>query len=116
MLKFLTLINIRKAQALDIGGDTSSNGKSGLTFKNPLGEGTTIFSLLDRIVDYLIYIAVPITTIMIFYGAFQILTAAGNPEKAKAGRATVLYAAMGLGIVIISKGVSYIIKEILGAK
>lgn len=108
-----TLIKKTFAQ---VGGGTGSSGGSGLNIPNPLGEGTTIYSLLDRIVNYLIYIAIPITTVMILYGAFQILTAAGNPEKAKTGRSTILYAAMGLGIVIISKGITYIIKEILGAK
>lgn len=114
------MLNLFKKAFAQVGGGTGTGGGtsgSGLKeFPNPLGEGTTIYSLLDRIVNYLIYIAIPITTVMIIWGAFQILTAAGNPEKAKTGRTTVLYAAMGLGIVIISKGVTYIIKEILGAK
>ncbi len=100
-------ISLAKA-AVDIIGETN------ITLQSPI-QTTDIYSLLNRIADYLIWIAVPITTIMILYGAFQILTAAGDPTKAKNGRSTIIYAVVGLMIVVISKGVVYIIKEVLGA-
>ncbi len=84
---------------------------------NPLGQGTDIYDLLNRIAfNYLLPIAAPIAVIMIIYGAFQILTAAGDVEKVKTGRKTIVYAAVGLGIVLLSTGIVAIIKEILGAK
>lgn len=101
------------AQPITPGGAQPISGGGNITLQSPI-QTTDIYSLLNRIADYLIWIAVPITTIMILYGAFQILTAAGDPAKAKSGRSTIIYAIVGLMIVVISKGVVYIIKEILG--
>lgn len=102
------------------GGPGSYGGGSpggGEFLPNPLGQGTDIYDLLNRIAfNYLLPIAAPIAVIMIIYGAFQILTAAGDVEKVKTGRKTIIYAAVGLGIVLLSTGIVAIIKEILGAK
>lgn len=89
-------------------------GGSGINLQNPLGAGS-IPALLDKIADYLIYIGAPILAIMILWGGFQILTAAGEPEKFKTGRTTIIYAAVGYGIILISKGITLIIKELFGA-
>ena len=51
---------------------------------------------------------------MVIYGGFQILTAGGTPEKFTTGRKTILYAVIGYGIIIISKGVTLILKQLLG--
>jgi len=73
--------------------------------------------LLERIVQYLsLYIAPPIVTLMIFWGAFQILTAAGNPEKITSGRKTITYAVIGYVIILIGWGFVSIIKEVLGVR
>lgn len=109
--KFLTWsLNIRIAFA--DGGATVTTGQ---TLPNPLGEGTTIYGLLERIMGYLMDLAIPIVTIMILYGAFQILTAAGDPKKAENGKNTIIYALVGFMIVLLAAGIPYIIKEILGA-
>jgi len=63
----------------------------------------------------LIIIAIPVATIVIIYGAFQMLTASGDPEKFKKGEKTLLYAAIGFGVLILSVGIADLIKNILGA-
>jgi hypothetical protein len=95
------------------GGATVDN--VGQTLPNPLGEGTTISSLLSRIMGYLLNLAIPIATVMILYGAFQILTAAGDPKKAEDGKKTIIYTLVGFAIILLASGIPYIIKEILGA-
>lgn len=104
-------LNIKTAFA----DTTIGTGDSGQTLPNPLGEGTTVYSLLDRIMGYLLGLAIPIATVMILYGAFLILTAAGDPKKAEDGKKTIIYALVGFGIVLLASGIPYIIKEILGA-
>lgn len=91
-------------------------GEGGDTLPNPLGTGTTITSLLERITTYLLELAVPVTTVLILYGAFQILTAAGDIKKVETGRKTIIYAVIGFGIVLIASGIPYIIREMLGAE
>lgn len=110
MLEFL----IKKALAN--GGGVNPGG---IVIPNPIcagGGNCTITDILEKIVGYLILIGAPITAIMVIYGAFQILTAGGDPEKFKTGKNTIIYAAVGYGIILISFGIISLIKELLGAQ
>ena len=88
-----------------------------ITIPNPLcsgGTSCTIIGILEKISIYLLVIGAPVATIMIIYGAFQILTAGGDSAKAKKGGQTILYAAIGYGVILISWGVISLVKELLG--
>ena len=88
-----------------------------ITIPNPLCGGSPncdLIDILEKISVYLLVIAAPIVAIMIIYGAFQILTAGGDPTKAKTGGKTILYAAIGYGVILISWGVISLVKELLG--
>jgi len=98
-----------------VGDEVKAGGESAGNLPNPL-HVTNIADLINKIAGYLMAIAVPITTIMVIVGAFQMLTSGGNPEKFKTGQKTILYAAVGFAIVLISKGITAIVKEVLGAK
>lgn len=84
----------------------------GATLENPLGS-SSIMAIVNNVLNYLIYISVPIFAIMVLVGGFQILTARDNAEKVKSGRATIMYASIGFAIVLISKGVAMILLKIL---
>lgn len=94
-------------------------GGTGVTIINPICQGDpadcTIIAILDRIIDFILLISVPILAIMILIGGFYILTARDNKEKVVTGRKVIYYAVIGFTIILISKGVSLIILEILGA-
>ena len=95
------------------GGAEGGTG-SGITLPNPLGETGTIPELLEKIVGWLILIASPIAAGMIIYGAFQILFAAGDPEKFKTGKRTILYTIVAYAIIFIGWGIVSIIEDVLG--
>lgn len=86
-----------------------------ITIQNPL-KSTNITDLIKSVTTWLLYIAVPIMTLMIIIGAFQILTAAGNAEQVTTGRKTVTYAIIGYILLLLSTGVVSIISELLGKK
>lgn len=86
---------------------------TGVELKNPLGT-TSIIQVINNVLNYLIYISVPILAIMILVGGFQILTSRDNPEKIKSGKTTITYAVIGFVIVLISKGVALILLKIMG--
>ena len=93
-----------------IGGENSPT----ISLPNPLAPASDIMQLLNNLLKVLRnYIAPPIVGIMIIIGALQILTAAGNEEKFKTGKKTVLYAVIGYAIILLASGISFIIKEIL---
>jgi hypothetical protein len=98
------------AQAGGTGGP--SGGTGGVELKNPLGT-TSIIQIINNVLNYLIYISVPILAIMILIGGFQILTARDNPEKITKGKTTIMYAVIGFVIVLISKGVALILLNIM---
>ncbi len=88
-------------------------GGQGFTIPNPL-KCVTLEECVNSIINGLILLSAPIATVMVIVGAFQILTAAGDPEKFSKGRKTILYAAVGFGIILLAKGVVFIIKDVLG--
>jgi len=95
-------------------GTPGAGGYPGtVELSNPLGTKTFI-GIINNVLNYLIYISVPILALMILVGGFQILTARDNPEKITKGKTTIMYAVIGFVIVLISKGVALILLKIIG--
>lgn len=63
--------------------------------KNP------VVDIISKVANVLAYLAGAIAVIMVMYGGFLFMTSDGNSDKVSRGRNTILYAAIGL-IVIIS--------------
>ena len=90
-----------------------------ITLPNPLACTSTtpgssqVFCILDKILTVLFNLSIPITTIMVLVGGFQILTAAGDPEKFKTGRKTILYAVVGFAVVFLANSIVPIIQDFL---
>ena len=104
---------INKVLALDIGGGTGGSSGGSVTLKNPIGS-TSFVQIINNILNYLIYISIPILALMILIGGFQILTAKDNPEKVIKGRHTIMYAVIGFIIILVSKGIALILLKIIG--
>lgn len=86
-----------------------------ISIENPLNY-ETIAELIESIANILFWVAVAITPLMVLIGVFFITTSAGEPAKVKKGRDFIVYAAIGLGVLLLSKGIIGVIKYILGAK
>ena len=56
------------------------------------------------------------TYLMIFIGAFQMMTGAGNPEKIKQGRQTITYAIIGYALLLLSTGIIAVVRDVLTKK
>ena|GEM_PF-1184594 len=97
------------------GNTFGSGGSQSIKIPNPLQVGS-FEELIVRINRWLLVIAAPILTLMIVIGAFQILTAAGNPENITKGRHTITYAVIGYALLLLSSGIIFIIREVLGVQ
>lgn len=84
----------------------------GIEFENPI-QATSVQAVVSAIGNWLYAIAFALVPVMILVGAFYILTAAGNPERVNTGRNIIMWTIIGLGIVIISTGISELIKNLL---
>jgi hypothetical protein len=92
----------------------------GITLCDPLGKnctpgGESFSSVATSVTQFLIQdIAIPLVVIMVLVGAFQMMTAGGEPEKFSTGRKTVTYAVIGFGVALVGLGIVSIIKSFLG--
>lgn len=95
------------------GGTTGGNSDSGGTtieLTNPLScEDVTC--VVQKIINGIFTLSIPVTVLMILVGAFQLLTAGGQEEKIKSGKNTIKWAVIGFGLVIISLGLVDVILE-----
>jgi len=110
-----SLISHVLAQGTTTGGSPPSGSGGGLSITPPAGLPTDVCTLLANVTDFLLLVVAPLAGLMILWAAFQILTAAGDPTKFATGKRTIVYALIGLGVVILSKGIVAIIIGLLGA-
>ena len=87
-----------------------------VTLENPLKNGGSFEEILKAIGDFIILIGAPIAVLMILIGAFQIMTSGGEPEKLTRGKKTILWTAIGYGILVIGWGIADVISGVLKVK
>ena len=105
-----------KIASADITGETPQVNVSDLP--NPLGGGVNdIGTLIQRIISIAtLYVAAPVATLMIIIGAFQILSAGGDPKKFETGKKTITYALVGFAILFLAYLFINLVKELLGVQ
>jgi|GEM_PF-6097115 len=81
----------------------------------PTTKAKSIEDLLRAVAGFLLTIAIPIATIMVIIGAFQILTSGGSPDKVTTGKKTIIYAVVGLAIIALFRVLLAILGQLLGA-
>lgn len=79
---------------------------------DPTGTGT-LEDLLNKGIDFVFWLSVVILPIMILWGAFLMVTSLGDPGKFETGKKTIVYAVWGFLFVLISKGIGFVIVDIL---
>ena len=87
-----------------------------IIIENPLGEGTQFEDIIDRIIDFIFRIAIVVAPLMVVIGGVMIATAAGNPQQVARARNLLIWTAIGFAIVLLSKGIIVIIKQLLGVQ
>lgn len=70
---------------------------------NPIASrGTDVFKQVGGVVGYVLLLIGSLTLLMIVWGGFQWLTAAGNAEKIEQGSKTMIWAVIGVFAVFVS--------------
>jgi len=101
---FISAIFSAKALAVSGGGVDSTGGGNGQLF-NYFGSGSTLDSALSKIIDYFIGFSISVAVIVVIYGAWKMMTASGDPKKFQEGQKTILYAAIGLLVILLARGI-----------
>jgi len=81
--------------------------------ENPL-QADTLEEIVDNIINFVFKIAIIVVPIMATIAGFMFVTSGGNPEKYNKARDLLIWTAIGLAVVLLSKGASSIINQILG--
>ena len=81
-----------------------------IKLKNPL-SCDDFGCVANKIIDGLFALSIPIVSVMVLVGGFQILFASGDPEKFKTGKKTILYSVVGFTVILLAKGVVLIIQN-----
>lgn len=84
-----------------------------VNISNPI-RANNIQGLIEAIIDALVYLAFFVVPIVVIIAGFYYITSAGNPEKIKNAQNAVLYAIVGLIIVLLARGIIELIRTVLG--
>ena len=80
---------------------------------NPLCQND-IIKLINYIARWLMYFSIPITLIIVIISGYMYMTAGGNPDKVKKASRTLIYALIGLSLILLSSGIIVAIRQFLG--
>jgi len=75
-----------------------------------------IILILNRVVNWFFGIFLVIAVLFIIMAAFQFLTAGGDSTKISSARDKLLYAAMGIAVALLSRGIVPLVKMIIGVE
>jgi len=66
------------------------------------------------VTDWIFVFVITLVIIFILLGAFNLLTAAGTPEKIKSGRDYIIFACIGMLVALLAKSIPWIVRNVLG--
>lgn len=96
--------------ACDQGGTKSSSACSDQTTKNPLTGNNGVLRRVTRIVAV---ITGSVAVIMVLVGGIMYITSGGDPGKVSTAKNTVVYAAVGLVIIVLAQAlIAFIISKV----
>jgi hypothetical protein len=69
---------------------------------NPLGKGTTVPSLIGRVINAALGIVGSLALLMFVYGGFTWMLSGGNSSAVEKGKNILIWATLGLVIIFVS--------------
>jgi hypothetical protein len=84
-----------------------------INIENPI-NATSFEALVNNLINFIFYIALALTPLMIIFGAFFLLTAGEDPKRVETGKNIILYTLIGFTIILLAKGLVALIKGIMG--
>jgi len=73
-----------------------------------------MLNTIYTVTNWIFYIMTLVAVLMIVFGGFTYITAAGDPAKAGKGKSILTYAVIGLAIALIAKLIPSLVKFIIG--
>lgn len=83
-----------------------------IEIENPLKYGT-IPEIIQAFANFIFWLAIPITSLMVVIGGVMFMTSSGKPEKVEQAKKLLLYSVIGLAIILLSRVIAAVIENIL---
>ncbi len=74
-----------------------------------------LFDSIYTITDWIFYVLLAITGVLVVWGGVTIAMAGGDPENMAKGKNFIMYAMMGLAVALLSQAIPAIVQNLLGA-
>lgn len=78
---------------------------------NPLPG--TFCEIIQRVVNFANALLAPLSTFMVLVAGFLYMTGGGDPEKVKTAHKVLIYALIGIAIVLLANSAEVIIRDVL---
>jgi len=88
---------------------------SGAVLKNPLGDTKTLESLIDKIIQIFLNFFAIVAVIYLVYGGFLFIKAQGNPNALGEAKTNILWAIIGLAVILGAKAISTIVTNTISS-
>ena len=75
---------------------------------------TPVLEAVDSVANWIFAILLIVATISIILGGFMFLTAAGDTAKLGKARDMIIYAAVGIAVGLLAKGITTLVQTIIG--
>jgi len=96
------------------GGPLPTNGElPSFRIINPIGIEGGIGDILARVISFVRNIAFIIAPIMYLWAGFQYLTSGGDDKKIGSAKSTLIWATVGILIILTAEGIIYIVRNLL---
>ena len=84
--------------------------------ENPFGKNSTIWTILDKLINGIFWLSLPVGALMIVIAGFYFLTAGGDPEKVNTAKRIIFWTIVGIIIIFLSKALVTILLYALGVE
>jgi hypothetical protein len=81
----------------------------------PITSVQGIINLMCKVFDYMFYGLIALSIIIVVIAGFNYVTAGGDSEKVSKANKMILYAAIGIAIALVARGIPLIVANFLGA-
>lgn len=92
---------------------TEAQGEGFLKIKNP-GSAETVEELLGILMSWLYVFSIPLLSLAVIYGAFQIMTSGGSEEKYGTGIKSIKWGVIGFIVILLAGAIAAIVRSVLG--
>lgn len=115
MAKKILLFGLLTFVGLVAGGTALAIGETApARIPTTVTSAASFIDLLDNIVDWIFVVVMVFAAIFIVLAGLQFITAGGEPQAVAQARNKLLYAAVGIAVAVLSRGIIVAIRSLIG--